>query len=195
MTLSDILDWHFRRYPLLQARDIYKLVHQGVFGPGHLVDDEQRARQALVAELAEVAVRCCVQTVERLEPLDPEGRLIRVNLETLRRVPDAADRVLGVLVATARSFAGDASIMARRLDEALEWCVREIPEQSGILAQMDEPQPDGFPALHHSLVYRTAYRPSYRVLDRGLWLRVDPGDDADAAGGPDVPPRPSGTTG
>jgi len=30
MELSEILNWHYRCYPLLQAEDIYKLIFQGV---------------------------------------------------------------------------------------------------------------------------------------------------------------------
>ncbi len=196
MTLDEVLDRHFRRYPLLQARDIYKLVHQGVFGPGHIIENEQQARRALAGEFEDIARRCCFQEVERSEPLDPGGELVRVNLESLRNVADAVERLLPVLVETARKVRGTPELMGRRLDEALAWCVRELPEQSGVLARMAEPPPEGgYPVLHHSRVYRTAYRPAYRVVGRRLWEEIDPGDAPGASCAPDVPPPPSDTGG
>lgn len=105
-----VLDWHLGRYPSLRAEDIYKLVHQSVFGPGHIIRDEASARQALESECAELGRRCCMQATDATEPLDPEGRLVRVNLAPLRDVADAVDRLFSVLVAPA---AGDGTCSPR----------------------------------------------------------------------------------
>ena len=39
--LKDILIAHAKRYPLMQPRDVVKLIYQNEFGGGHLIRDEQ----------------------------------------------------------------------------------------------------------------------------------------------------------
>jgi hypothetical protein len=174
-----VLDWHFERYPLMRAQDVYKLVHQGVFGPGHIIKSDEEARAALEAEFREVRSRCCMQAVERTEPLSPSGDLTRVNLEPLREVDAAAELLLKVLVESATAVRGDPGTMCRRLQQAVEWCGDHLPGQAEDLEQLaDTAEADGFPALHHSEVYLTAYRPAYRVVRKELWAKVDPGGTA-----------------
>lgn len=187
-----VLDWHFERYPLMRAQDVYKLVHQGVFGPGHIIKSEEKARQVLEQEFSEVRSRCCMQAVESVEPLSPSGDLIRVNLETLREVDTAVELVLKVLVESAAAVRADPGTMSKRLQQALEWCGDHLPGQADDLRQLaDTAEADGFPALHHSEVYLTAYRPAYRVVRKELWAEVDPGGTATGECGL---PRLSGTS-
>jgi len=189
-TFREVLDWHLERYPLLQAADIYKLVHQSVFGPGHIIEDESQARQSLERELADLRKRCCMQAADPVEPLDPDNRLVRVNLETLRDVDDAADRLLPVLLASASGVRGGAEEMEKRLEQAVAWCCDNLPEQADPLSDLSEENRDGFPPRHHSEVYNLAYRPAYRVVSARRW------DDAapDATGDGTCAPRPSGTS-
>lgn len=163
--MDQVFDWHLAHYPLLKAVDIYKLIHQGVFGPGHIIENPEQARKALEQEFAEIRRRCCVSELDRTEPLDPEGKLVRVNLETLRSIPDVVDVLVPILLETSRTVSPDPRLMRQRLAEAIEWCARELPEEAGWLAEMADAAPvEEFPALHHSKVYQTAYQPSYRVV-------------------------------
>jgi hypothetical protein len=189
-TFREVLDWHLGRYPLLQAADIYKLVHQSVFGPGHIIENEATARQALEQEFADLRKRCCMESIEPVEPLAPDSELVRVNLVTLRDVRDATVRLLPVLVATTREIEGSAAEMEKRLEQAVAWCCNTLSEQAGALADLIEENRDGFPPRHHSEVYSVAYRPAYRVVSARLW------DDAapDATGDGTCAHRPSGTS-
>lgn len=170
---------------MLQARDIYKLVHQSVFGPGHAVASAVRARVALATELRALATQCKMQTAkcrvqqdgneELIEPIDPNGKLVRVNLrptlEPWGQSP-CGDRPLGVaewlaaaMVESARRVKGDPEQMRRRLTAAVRWCRTNLPLQSVELARIAvEAGAAGFPALHHSPTYKRAYRPAYRVV-------------------------------
>ena len=183
--MRQVLDWHLERYPLMRAQDVYKLVHQGVFGPGHIIKSEEKARQALEQEFREVRARCCMQAAERVEPLSPSGELIRVNLEPLREVDAAVELVLKVLVESAAAVHGDPGTMRLRLQQAVEWCGKKLPDQAQDLEQLTATaEADGFPALHHSEVFVTAYRPAYRVVRQELWAEVDPGGTATGECGP-----------
>jgi hypothetical protein len=189
-SLADVLDWHLERYPLLRAEDVYKLVHQSVFGPGHIIEDETQARQALADEFAELGRRCCMQATDALEPLDPENRLVRVNLAPLRETPEALNRLVEVLVATAAETKGTPEQAGARMAEAVGWCRVHLADQQEPLAKLvAESALEDWPPRHHSRVFQTAYRPAYRVVSLERWQRVAP-----AAGDGTCSPRPADTT-
>jgi hypothetical protein len=179
-SLSSVLDWHLERYPLLQADDIYKLVHQGVFGPGHLIADEFHARHYLEQEFAGLSSLVpgpqSPTPPPLTEPLDPRGVLVRLNLEPLRFRPDAVDLVLRALLGTAGSTHGSKEQMAAGLDDAAAWCARSLPDQCARLSELGaQASAAGYPPRHHSALYVAAYRPAYRVVSLELWKRMRSG--------------------
>ena len=183
-----VLGWHCRHYPLLRPQDIYKLAHQGVFGPGHIIASAAGARRALLSELAELEVKSQKSKAKRqesdealFEPIDPGGRLLRVNLrpmfgeggkmrdESVKRKDGRSSADVGWLVAalveSARRVKGDPEQMKRRLAAAVEWCRMNLPRQAAELERMAVRTEElGFPAFHHSPAYARAYRPAYRVV-------------------------------
>ena len=189
--ITGLLDWHLQRYPLLRAEDVYKLLHQGVFGPGHIIADPDTARRALEAEFVRVRKHCCMQAAGPTEPLDPEENIIRVNLEPLHDVPDATGLLLAVLLASASRVSGSPDEMRARLDTALRWCRDRLPDQHAALAELSRAAAeDGYRPRHHSRVYEAAYRPAYRVVSTGLWRKVEPKTVGDGT----CSPPPGGTT-
>jgi hypothetical protein len=164
--LDRVLEWHWRRYPLLQPEDIYKFIHQGVFGPGHIVADPGSARDFLARELGGLSPADYHDTPDT-EPLDPENRFIRVNLVPLVGVPDAGARLAAALVESARARGDDREFRAR-LALASEWFAELLPHLGEGLAALG-PAPGQVPVYHHSTVYRQAYRPAYRVVLAALW--------------------------
>ena len=46
---------HLARYPQMQLADIYKLLHQAAFGPGHLIASKKAAREWLEHEAGRVS--------------------------------------------------------------------------------------------------------------------------------------------
>jgi hypothetical protein len=169
--LAAILDQHCVRYPMFDAADVYKLVHQGVFGPGHIVASPEAARRTIEDEVrrqkSEGGMRS--ETVDAVEEIDPEGRFVRVNLRPLRGKPDLAGRLAVVLVESAASAAGEPAGMESRLRLATEWCRRALPGRAASLEELAHmAAQQGWPPVHHSDAYRQAYRPAYRVvrLDR-----------------------------
>jgi hypothetical protein len=184
-SLAAVLDWHRRCYPLLQGRDIYKLIHQGVFGPGHMIASAAAARRALATECRSQNGECRMQNSEEeglLEPIDPERILVRVNLRPLQKEErraksegrnrnqsegDATDVewLAEALVESARRVKGDPEQMKRRLTAAVGWCRTDFPLRAVELARIAvEAGAAGFPALHHSPAYKRAYAPAYRVV-------------------------------
>ena len=170
-SLSAVLAWHCDRYPLLRAQDIYKLIHQGVFGPGHIIGSVSSARRILVDELAALQVRSPKyegrMSESKLEVVDPGGRLVRVNLRPLFGQGGSTDTewLVEALVESARRVKGDPAQIRRRLAAAVRWCRKNRPGQAAELARVAaRAETSGYPALHHSLAYTRAYRPAYRVV-------------------------------
>ncbi len=166
LTLAAVLDWHLERYPLLAAADVYKLIHQGVYGPGHIIRDAASAREDLLREYAALSDRS--DLTDPFEPVAPDNRFIRVNLPGLDSA--GVERLLAALLESAREVPADHGTMRERLLSAAEWARTRRPEADRALRQLlAESEPLGFPARHHSVAYRDAYRPAYRVVSPGLW--------------------------
>ncbi len=177
MTLQAILDWHLERYPLLGAVDLYKLIHQGVYGPGHIIIDAASAREYLEREHGAIFdVRSPMSdSSDRSylsEPLGPDDRFVRVNLHGLDS--STIELLLAALLESAREVPVDHATMRERLLGAIEWSRQRLPGAEKELRQLLlESEPLGFPARHHSAAYRVAYRPAYRVVKPGLFSIVD----------------------
>jgi hypothetical protein len=183
-SLCAVLAWHCRRYPLLRAQDIYKLVHQGVFGPGHIIASAAQARRMLEEEVAALEVKGQEAKAKRqssdeelLEAIDPDGRLVRVNLGPLAatqcKVQGARSKMqdtgwlVRAMVESGWRVNGDPAQMKRRLAAAVRWCRKNLPRQAAELERMaTRAEGLGYPAFHHSPAYFRAYRPAYRVVLR-----------------------------
>jgi hypothetical protein len=171
--LTVILDQHRARYPLLEAVDIYKLIHQGVFGPGHIVSSAEAARRAIEDEVRRQKSEGRMQgeTESAVEEIDPDGWFVRVNLRPLCAGPgfDTA-RLAAVLFESAGTPVGDAAQMRQRLLDATGWCAVALPGAAVLLDEIARAAvPAGWSPRHHSEAYRRAYRPAYRVARRDLF--------------------------
>jgi hypothetical protein len=112
-----------------------------------------------------------------LEPIDPENRLVRVNLRPMLRMKGEggkrkdreggadAEWLVSALVVSARRVKGDPEQMKRRLAAAVRWCRKNLPRQAVELERMAARAEElGYPAFHHSSAYTRAYCPAYRVI-------------------------------
>lgn len=165
MKLEEILSWHLNRYPLLQAEDIYKLIYQGVFGPGHLLTDPERERTELYREVTAVA-KSGVRN--EIEPVDPQGLLVRVNLACLGGSGVKTRLLFQALLKTAENFTPQPELLYPRVQQALNWCAHHLPEQMERLKRITRTPK---PPPRHSAIYIKSYRPAYRVVLSRLWSR------------------------
>jgi hypothetical protein len=162
---------------------MYKLIHQGVFGPGHAVASAEQAKRALKDEVGRMKAESRIRYGEQLliEPIEPRGKLVRVNLRALRKerreksegrkrnrgkeCRTDLDLLTMALVESARRVKGDPERMRRRLAAAVRWCRKNLPRQATELERVAaEAREAGYPAFHHSAAYRRAYRPAFRVI-------------------------------
>lgn len=158
-----ILTSHLLRYPQMQMADLYKLLHQAALGSEHAVRDEQAVRDWLEHELAEMGDG---PDDPLMDPLPPDGQILRVHLRPYLRAGKNPETLLRAFIQTANEWRGspeklkEVGAAAARLAQAGTGSIRQ-EEIEAFFAKMEE---QDFPAVHHSEIYERLYRPAYRVV-------------------------------
>ena len=166
-TTFPLLKEHFQRYPLLQPQDVLKFLHQSTFGCGHLIASPTAAAAYIHQEMAQ-----CADSSVTLEDLD--GDFCRVHLSYMKKLGISADTLAKLLTHSAQEPCGDGESLEIQLTIALSMAKNgELPFSFEALNQEVIPWRNaGFPARHHSEVFRNAYAPAYRVIKKeyAQWL-------------------------
>jgi hypothetical protein len=162
-SIPKILLRHLQRYPAMQAQDVYKLLHQAALGSEHAFNSENAARLWLEKEWAEMGSG---PTEPLLDPVNPDGSLVRLHLRPCKAAGKDPARILQVFIQTASHHQGSVQTLQDYLHLAVA-CVKAHPggpkpeTLQDYFAQMEQ---KGFPAVHHSEAYARLYRPAYRLV-------------------------------
>lgn len=154
-----LLAAHCRTYPQLQVQDIFKYLYQSAFGCEHMVSSPEAVTDNIRREYGDGRLSDEVLT----DTLD--GAYSRVHLAWLDRGLSA--ETLGRLFFnSARREPNGRADLENKLKVA-----GELARGSGFPFSADEFEKtagkwraDGYPAVHHSDVFRRAYHPAYRVI-------------------------------
>jgi len=159
-----LLQGHLAHCPAAAAEDVYKFVHQSVYGPAHAVPDREEAARYLEAEVAGLLPGPAAEPTYEL--LDGGVRLARVNLRPYLAHGGGVGALLDAFVTTAARVKGDPAVMGVRLGSAVD--VLKGAGRGGDAEKLETLAAAmgarGFPAVHHSEAYRRTYRPAYRVV-------------------------------
>ncbi len=164
MTWDDCILAHARRYPRWQVVDVYKLIYQGVFGAEHALRDAQLARRYLEDEWARLVPAAVDEPL--FEPLRADGALGRVNLRPYKAQGGDVEALYAAWMVTAGRVHGTVDAL-RDAWEHVEALAQQgaLPFALAELRQFWQDQAaQGFPAVHHSALYRSLYAPAYRVV-------------------------------
>jgi hypothetical protein len=166
--LHALIQRHMARYPRFEVMDVYKLLHQATYGPGHLIASKKAAREWLDSECEHLAP----SADEPLnEGIHPDGLIVRLYLRAYLACEGKTKLLLDALIRSAEQVQGDPDLMERR------WALfEEVCQPGGLYAPRFDLQEvrlfgrirrqEQWPAMHHSPAYETAYQPHYRVLTR-----------------------------
>ncbi len=159
--------------PLWQHQDLYKLAFQAALGSEHAAPGEAAARRWLDDEMAMLGA-----SPEDLpiEGISPDGRLVRVNLRPYFAVGGDMEGVLQAFLCTAVAWQGTRQVLQQYIDWAVELeaggdLVFPVEEMHAFFDKMAEA---GYPAAHHSAIYREKYQPAYRVVMREYLPPIHP---------------------
>ena len=159
---------HLDNHPLAGAEDLYKFLHQAVYGPGHAIPNREVAVAWLEREIEGLGPP--LEGESSCEALGGEPPLVRVNLRPFVARGGDAGLLLDAFVASANSERGSSRRMKTVLSLAVSYvqCAGRgelAPELKTLSAELAEKD---YPAIHHSEAYREAYDPAYRVVDEAL---------------------------
>ena len=129
---AEALMAYTERYPEAEPTDLYKLVFQDLYGPGHLLTDSTAALRYINAELA-------TMTDSSRFPLYEytlcDSHFVRVNLSLVQNGTLSAEQLADAMVRSAEGL----------------------------------PTPDHKYVVSHSIAFKTAYNPHYRIVRRDIF--------------------------
>ncbi len=147
-----------RSYPDMQIQDIYKFVFQGVMGSGHAIQSESIAFERFQAELSNLC-----------QPDSPEEvveflstKIIRVNLRPYVRNGGDTSSLFKAFVRTGYTHGGSEKELGPVWEVIKPLQTKFNHDDMDIYFSLQ--RKSGFPAVHHSGIYRELYTPSYRVI-------------------------------
>lgn len=166
----ELLLAHAARYPLMEATDYAKLLYQSAFAGGHLIASREKALDYLNSEMNELrdtgALPLC-------EPIG--GGLCRLYLAPAKRMGLRAETICDLFIETSAGFEKNIHRFESDMDE-LEAMCREgalNADASDVAALRLACREQGYPPFSHSVRYREAYAPAYRLVSERLCGLLD----------------------
>lgn len=142
---GEALMQYAQRYPAAEATDLYKLVFQDLYGPGHLLTDSLAAVRYISSEVAQMSDAAYPEYLHGIHdgpfPLYEytlcDSNFVRVNLILVKRGVIPLERLVSALL---------------RSTEGL-------------------PSPDPKFVMTHSAAFKAAHDPHYRIIRRDIFDR------------------------
>ena len=161
-----LIQTHIKRYPKIEILDIYKLLHQAVFGPGHAIKNQRAAREWLDRE-SELYVPNANEAL--VESVHPDGAIVRIHLRPYLAARGNLKTLLDGFIKSSKAVIGDPATLASW------WGVfQNMTAEGGSLTGLFDPRTialigrtrasEQWPASHHSPLFEQTYKPAYRVL-------------------------------
>ena len=158
-----ILKRHAEKYPLIQPVDVLKLIYQNEFGGEHLITDPEKTLEHLREEYAAVERRPEEPLYEKLG-----NSIVRVNLRAIDIESYPLEKLNEDFVRSAEKHKGSLGdfvvkekILTDRFEEfGFGFAKEEVVELIKSHAEA------GHPPLRHSEIYRKAYQPAYRIIEK-----------------------------
>ena len=164
--VAALIETHVQRYPEINILDVYKLLHQAVFGPGHAVKNERSVQEVLEVECELLTPDASAPLVENVHP---DSKFVRLHLRPYLAACGDVRALLKAFVQSANAATGDLATMAAW------WAIFEgMIAPGGPLAGRFDSRvvalerrthaSEQWPATHHSPRFERVYHPAYRVL-------------------------------
>ena len=156
------LEVSLNRNPFSEEQDVYKLIFQSAMGSAHEAE-YQSTRKHLHSEVLQLRGSgppfLC-------EPIPPGGKLVRVHIRPYLRTAASIDDLAAAFVQTAETFKPSKERLERYLGYAERAAELErIPfDPDDLKSYFAAKAEEGYPAVHHSTAFSTAYLPAYRVV-------------------------------
>jgi hypothetical protein len=175
-SFTELVRQHLIWYPLMELRDIYKLLYQGMMGSEHLISSAEEFSQYLRREFDPLHPN---PSERILEPVRPDQSLLRLNLRAYKCHQLHLDLLIPALLETTQAFSGNLVDLRAVWMGFIQFC-----EQGRITnIQLDQVyqftvwlEEHRFPAAHHSEAYVSVYQPAYRLVSNDFIHLIGLGD-------------------
>lgn len=155
------LNEHLKRYPLMEPQDFGKLAFQSEFGPEHMVSDGQQAESFLIEEWKALPIDNIAGILQekQVSAEQVSESLCRFPLSICGSV-DEVKLLAHLFVSTAQEHRGTVEGLEGKLEQIKNLHISGMEEWAAAWKQ------EGYPPVHHSRIYKEAYQPHYRLIQR-----------------------------
>lgn len=158
-------------YPKSRLLDIYKSCFQDYMGAEHLVSDRERVKAYLDEELQTTSFDDLMSWY--LEPCGVNGQYVRVSIRAIKENMIAEDVLLDAFIRSANSDRRSAVESWRdrwhKIVGTIDQMELNLPNYQQDRVFIDSILSVGKYAISHSPEYRKAYRPHYRIVEKGIF--------------------------
>ena len=164
-------------YPETRVQDIYKSFCQDNLGPGHLIPDQQSARNYLESELRTFkedldSARYDAPSI-MYYPVGDQGNYVRVDLSVVLDGLVGEETYLDAFVRSAnegkRLTEEQWVAKWREVEKVIKKDFPDIPDAVKDLEMIDSYVEKGDLIMHHSEAFSNAYKPHYRIIARDIF--------------------------
>ena len=171
--IEKFVKWQMESYPESRLLDIYKSCFQDYMGAEHLVTDSERVKAYLDEELATTSLDDLLPW--SYEPCGIDSNYYRVSIRTIKENSISEEMLLDAFVRSANSVERP-SVESWR--DRWHVIIGSIDQMNLALPHYEEDKQfidsiisAGKYAISHSPEYREAYRPHYRIVEKGIFER------------------------
>lgn len=152
-----ILD-HFEKYPLMEIRDIFKLIYQSSYGCEHLVTDENSAVSYIKKEYEAIESK----TAES-DSLGEGYERVHLSWLDCGMKPETLGRLFCMSAKKEESGAENLKASIEITKELIKERLLPYSEED-FDSELKKWEEESFSAVHHSDTFRESYSPAYRVI-------------------------------
>lgn len=165
---DSVIKQHLQLYPEIQPADIYKMVYQGMLGPGHLGADPKMINKYICMELSEIEPD---PDADLIENITPDSHFVRINLKKFLDMNLSVDGLAEVVLRSSGDT-GNSKADFIHVWENIVHLVNngKIAINKGAFNKFNRwAEENNYPVVHHSDVYFDLYLPAYRVVSLSIW--------------------------
>lgn len=168
-TLTDVLQTQFETHEDIQIGDAYKLLHQGVFGNGHIIDERSRGRVYSEFERAQPN-----KEEKMIELISPKFSIYRINIRPYKAHGGDKETLFEWFYESSKTKTGGIEDFFESWEELKKFLKQNKERNYLSIEEMESVEkvlkedwvPKNFlPAVSHTEQYRKANSPSYVVVN------------------------------
>ena len=167
--IRQAVDIQLKRYPESTLQDIYKSFLQDEFGPGHMLNDLDVAKEYFDLELEDMVSR----GRHDAEPCGAGKYFVRVPMDLVKDGLIREEDFFNAFVESSKNFQKPDLAAWKEKWEMIDKVVKrmnlKLPDYERDKKMLQKIIERGEPVIHHSERFDKAYDPHYRIMSLPVW--------------------------